>query len=130
STALAVTFVPLSGDLSVLTSSDGRKAVVTVSSGDALAAQFCVSFAEPLEQPISIESKGHVIYVPQPIEGLPRGGQISGAEPIAQTLTLIPANGPTFAFVAKGVKPIHTVSKVIVISNVSREDWAGPNNTR
>ena len=130
SAAFAVTFVPLAGDLSVVTSSDRQKAVVTVANGGALAAQFCVSFAEPLDQPISIEAKGHVIYVPWPIESLPPGAQRGGAEPIAQTLTVVPANGPALALVAKGVKPIHDVEKVIVISSVSREDWAGPNNTR
>jgi hypothetical protein len=127
---LAVTFVPLNGDISVTTSSNRLSAAVTVSNHGAVTAQFCLSFPQPLDQPISLSEKGQVVYLPRSIEGLPPGVQISGPEPIAQTLTVVPENGALLAFVAKGVKPIAANAKVIVITNVSRQDWTGPNGSR
>jgi hypothetical protein len=124
---LAVTFVPLYGDVSVTTSSNRRSAAVTVSNNGAVTAQFCLSLLQPLDQPINLSEKGQVIYLPQEIEGLPPGAQISGPEPIAQTLTVLTENGSALAFVAKGVKPIAQNAKVILITNVSRQDWTASN---
>lgn len=130
SSVFAVTFVPIAGDISVTTSSNRRSAAVTVSNNGKVAAQFCVSFPEPLAQSLAIDDRGQVIYAPQPIEGMPPGFKINGPEPIAQSLTVIPEKGPSFAFVAKSVKPIYKTRNVIVISNVSRQDWEGPNKMR
>ena len=126
----AVTFVPLHGELSVITSPNRRSAAVTVSNDGAVVAQFCLSFPEPLERSISLSDRGQVIYLPQPLEGLPPGVEISGPEPIAKTLTVASENGTVFAFVGKGVKPIAKNATVIVITNVTRQDWMGPNNSR
>lgn len=128
--ALAVTFIPIDGDITVTTSSNRRSAVVTVSNQGSVTAQFCLSFSQPLSQAINVSEKGQVVYLPQPIEGLPPGMQISGPEPIAQTLTVIPVKSPAIAFVAKGVKPIYKDAKVIEISSVSRQDWMEPNKKR
>ena len=114
---LAANPVPLSGEISVTTSSNRRSAVVTVSNKGTVAAQFCLSFAQALDQPISISAKGHVIYLPQPIEGLPPGVQISGPEPVAQTLAVQPEKSPALAFVAKGAKPLAKDAKTVVITN-------------
>lgn len=130
SPAFAVTFVPLHGELSVITSSNRRSAAVTVSNNGAVVAQFCLSFPEPLDQSISMSERGQVIYLPQPLEGLPPGMEISGPEPIAKTLTVAAENGTVFAFVGKGVKPIAKNATVIAITNVTRQDWMGPNNSR
>lgn len=121
SVSFAVTFVPISGDITVTTSSDRRSAAVIVSNSGAIAALFCVAFPEPLEQPITIEERGQVIYLPQPIEGLPPGAQLKGSEPIAQTLTVVPIRSPALAFVAAGVQPIHKGAKAITIASVSRQ---------
>jgi hypothetical protein len=128
--AFAVTFVPLHGELSVITSSNRRSAAVTVSNNGAVVAQFCLSFPEPLDQSISMSDRGQVIYLPQPLEGLPPGMAISGPEPIAKTLTVAAESGTVFAFVGKGVKPIAKNATVIAITNVTRQDWMGPNNSR
>ncbi len=128
--AFAVTFVPLNGDISVTTSSNRRSAAVTVSNNGSVTAQFCMSFPQALDRPISISGRGQVIYLPQPIEGLPPGVKISGPEPVAQTLTVVSEKGAVLAFVAKGVKPIAKDAKVIVITNLIRQDWSGPNKTR
>jgi hypothetical protein len=130
SSASAVTFVPLEGELSVITSSNRRSAAVTVSNNGAVVAQFCLSFPEPLDQAISISGKGRVIYLPQPLEGLPPGVETSGPEPIAQTLTVLQESGAAFAFVGKGIKPIARNATVIEITSVTRQDWLGPNDTR
>lgn len=127
---LAVTFIPIEGDVAVTTSSNRRSAAVTVSNQGSVIAQFCVSFSQPLDKPINLSEKGQVVYLPQPIEGLPPGVQISGPEPIAQTLTVIPAKSPAFAFVGKGVKPIYKNAKVIEIASVSRQDWMESNRKR
>lgn len=121
SSAFAVTFVPIAGEISVVTSSNRRSVAVTVTSNGVVGAQFCISFREPLEQPININERGHVIYLPRPIEGLPSGTKINGSEPIAQTLTVVPQNGPAFAFVAEGVKPIYSGAKAIVVDNVVKQ---------
>jgi hypothetical protein len=130
SAAFAVTFVPIAGEVSVVTSSNRRAAAVTVSNGDVVAAQFCVTFPKPLEQPINIHGRGHVIYLPRPIEGMPHGMKINGPEPIAQTLTVVPQKGPAFAFVAEGVKPIYNNAQPIVIASVVRQDWTPPEEER
>ncbi len=130
SSAFAVTFLPIAGEISVVTSSNRRATAVTVSNGDVVSAQFCVTFREPLEQPININEKGHVIYLPRPIEGMPQGMKVNGPEPIAQTLTVVPQNGAAFAFVAEGVKPIYNNAKPIVIANVVRQDWTPPGEER
>ena len=121
-TTFAVTFIPLRGDVEVKTSSDLRNAAVTVSANGSIVARFCLSFPQRLERPISIATRGEVVYLPQPLEGLPPGAQSSGPEPIAQTLTVIPEEGQPIAFVAKGVKPIVPGSEVIVIQSVARQD--------
>ena len=130
SSAFAVTFIPIAGEVSVVTASNRRAAAVTVSNGDAVSAQFCVTFREPIEQPININERGHVIYLPRPIEGMPQGMKINGPEPIAQTLTVVPQRGGAFAFVAEGVKPIYNNAKPIVIANVVRQDWTPPGDER
>lgn len=123
--ALAVTFIPLRGDVAVTTARNRLTGTVTVSTNGAVVALFCLSFAQPLERSINLTTKGEVVYLPQPIEGLPPGMRSSGPEPIAQTLTVIPENGTPIAFVAKGVKPIVPDSQVVVIQNVSRRDIEG-----
>lgn len=130
SSAFAVTFIPIAGEIAVVTSSNRRAAAVTVSNGDVVSAQFCVTFLKPLEQPININERGHVIYLPRPIEGMPQGMKINGPEPIAQTLTVVPQNGVAFAFVAEGVKPIYGNAKPIVIASVVRQDWTPPEEER
>ena len=90
SLAFAVTFIPIEGDISVTTSPNLRSAAVTVSNQGSVIAQFCLSFPQPLKEPIALSERGQVVYLPQPIEGLPPGAQFSGPEPIAQTLTVIP----------------------------------------
>lgn len=120
--ALAVTFIPLRGDVAVTTSKDRLKSAVTVSTGGHVMAHFCLLFSQPLEQAINLETKGEVVYLPQPMEGLPQGKQASGAEPIAQTLTVIPENGHPIAFVAKGIKPIVPDSQVVLIKSVVRRE--------
>ncbi len=130
SLAFAVTFIPIEGDISVTTSPNLRSAAVTVSNQGSVIAQFCLSFPQPLKKSIALSERGQVVYLPQPIEGLPPGAQFSGPEPIAQTLTVIPEKSPAFAFVGKGVKPIYKNAKPILITNVSRQDWTGPNKTR
>jgi hypothetical protein len=128
--AFAVTFIPIEGDISVTTSPNLRSAAVTISNQGSVIAQFCLSFPQPLKESIALSERGQVVYLPQPIEGLPPGAQIRGPEPIAQTLTVIPEKGPAFAFVAKGVKPIYKNAKPIEISSVSRQDWMQSNNKR
>lgn len=130
SAALAVTFVPLAGEISVKTSPDRRNAAVTVSSSGVISARFCVSFLRPLEKPIDIDERGQVIYLPRPIEDLPPGAQIEGNEPIAQTLTVIPVSGRALAFVAEGVKPIYSNAKTILIKSVARQDRLDANDAR
>ncbi len=130
SSAFAVTFTPIAGEISVITSSTRRSVAVTVSNNNVVTAQFCVSLPEPLPEPINVTERGQVIYAPQPIEGLPPGTKINSPEPIAQSLTIVPEKSPSLAFVARGVKPIYNATKVIVISNVARQDWLGPNNIR
>lgn len=120
--AFAVTFIPLRGDVAVTTAKDRLKGAVTVSANGRVMAQFCLSFAQPLERAINLETKGEVVYLPQPLEGLPPGKRASGPEPIAQTLTVIPENGNPIAFVAKGVKPIVPGSQVVLIRNVVRRE--------
>ena len=127
---LAANPVPLAGDISVTTSSNRRSAVISVSTKGTVAAQFCLSFAQTINQAISISEKGQVIYLPQPIEGLPPGVQISGPEPVAQTLAVQPEKSPPLAFVAKGAKPLAKDAKTVVITNLIRQDWMGPNKTR
>jgi hypothetical protein len=121
-TALAVTFIPLRGDVVITTAKNRLSGTVTVSTGGEIVAQFCLSFAQPLKRSIDIEAKGEVVYLPQPLEGLPPGAQSRGPEPIAQTLTVIPENGSPIAFVAKGVRPIVPNSEVVLIQNVVRRD--------
>lgn len=130
SAAFAVTFVPLSGEISVKTSPDRRNAAVTVFNKGVVSARFCLSFLEPLEEPIDIDESGQVIYLPRPIEGVPPGAQIEGPEPIAQTLTVIPVKGRAFAFVAEGVKPIYGNAQTILIESVARQDRPGDNGAR
>lgn len=130
SSVSAVTFVSVAGEIAMTTSPDRRSAVVIVTNGGVGVAQFCLAFPEPLKEAISVTEAGQVIFLPQPLEGLPPGKPISGPEPIAQTLTIVPASGGAMAFVAKGVKPIYSEAKVFVVSNVSRQDWEGPNETR
>lgn len=122
--AHAVTFVPLAGEITVTTSPDRREASVAVANMGMVTALFCIAFAEPLDQPIRLEEKGQIIFLPQPIETLPLGGKLEGVEPIAQTLTVIPVRGPSFAFVAQGVKPIYDATHVFVIRKVTKEDAA------
>lgn len=130
SSAAAVTFVSVVGEIAMTTSPDRRSAVVIVTNGGVGVAQFCLTFPEPLKEAISVVQKGQVIFLPQPLEGLPPGEPISGPEPIAQTLTVVPASGGAMAFVAKGVKPIYSEARVFEIRSVSRQDWEGPNETR
>ncbi len=120
--AFAVTFIPLRGDIEVKTALERRSAVVTVAANETIVAQFCVSFAAPLKRAITLSTRGEVVYLPKPMEGVAPGENAGVAEPIAQTLTVIPENGKPIAFVAKGVKPIVPESEVILIQNVSRRD--------
>lgn len=126
--ALAVTFIPLRGEIEVKTFPDRRSGAVTVSANGSLVARFCLSFPQRLEQPINLKTIGEVVYLPQPIEGLPPGVRTSGPEPIAQTLTVIPEDSAPIAFLAEGVKPIVPGSQVILIRNVSREDQDASTN--
>jgi hypothetical protein len=126
--AFAVTFIPLRGDIEVSTATNRRSAVVTVSAHGTVLAQFCLSFPQPLERSIHLATDGEVVYLPQPIEGLPPGTRATGPEPIAQTLTVIPQNGIPIAFVAKGVKPIVPDAQVILIQQVSRLNLAETKN--
>ena len=122
--AFAVTFIPLRGAIALDTAANRRSAVVTISQSNELVAQFCLTFAEPLEQSLRIKTLGEVVYLPKPMEGIAPGERPSGPEPIAQTLTVIPENGTPIAFVAKGVRPIVPKSQIILIRNVSRLDSA------
>lgn len=128
--AYAVTFVPLVGEVSLLTSPDRRTATLTVSNGGSVTAQFCLVFPEPLDQAIRIAQPGQVIYLPQPIESLPPGAETTGREPIAKTVTVIFGEATAYAFVAKGVKPIDHNAQPIVISDAWRRDVPGMNNTQ
>jgi hypothetical protein len=126
----AVTFIPLRGEIEVKTFADMRSGVVTVNASGSLVARFCLSFPQRLERPINLATRGEVVYLPQPIEGLPPGTRSSGPEPIAQTLTVIPEGGQPIAFVAKGVKPIVPGSEIILIHSVSREDSGEATNAQ
>ena len=119
---IAVTFIPLRGEIVLETAVNRRSAVITVAQNNSVVAQFCLSFPEPLKQTLRIQTMGEVVYLPKPIEGVAPGERPSGPEPIAQTLTVIPEHGAPIAFVAKGVKPIVPESQVILIRNVSRLD--------
>lgn len=130
SAVLAADPVSITGDISLTTSSNRRSAVVTVTTNGTVAAQFCMSFARPLTDAISIAEKGKVIYQPQPIEGLPPGVQISGPEPVAQTLAVQPEKSPPLAFVGNGNRSLIKSAKTIVITNLIRQDWMGPNKKR
>lgn len=123
--AFAVTFVPINGEITIETSPDRRTAEVTVVKSGVVAARFCLTFLEPLETPITIAARGELIYLPQPLEGIPPSARIAGTEPIAQTLTVVPIRGPSFAFVAKGVKPIYNASHVILVSKVTKQRVSG-----
>lgn len=126
--AFAVTFIPLRGEIEVKTAFDRRSGLVTVATDETVMAQFCLSFAEPLKRSITLSARGEVVYLPKPMEGVAPGDNTGVAEPIAQTLTIIPENGKPIAFVAKGVKPIVPESEVILIKNVSRRDLTATTN--
>jgi hypothetical protein len=126
----------LTGDVTVATSPSGRSAVVVVkaSGGKEVAAQFCIDLAEPLAQPLALKRAGTVIYVPQPIEGLPPGVKISGPEQIAPTLAVVPVNGPAILFAKKGTPAPSGVdakkARTVAVTTVRRQDWVGPNGAR
>jgi hypothetical protein len=128
--ASAVTFMPIAGDITVITSPNRRNAAITVANGEVVTAQFCATFPEPIAEPITLAEKGQVIYAPQPIEGLAPGTKINSPEPIVQSLTIVPTPVPPFAFVAKGVLPIYKGAKPIVVKSVYRQDWVGEDKKR
>jgi hypothetical protein len=124
----------LKGDVSVEGAKGGRSTVVTVKQGAEIAAQFCVHHADPLSTPLTMATKGAVVYVPQPIAGLPPGVKISGPEQIAPTLAVVPEKGAAILFLGNGAAAPAGVdqktARKVPISTVVRQDWVGPNGAR
>jgi hypothetical protein len=122
------------GEVSVESAKGGRSTVVTVKQGADIAAQFCIHHVDPLSAPLTMAAKGAVVYVPQPIPGLPPGVKISGPEQIAPTLAVVPEKSAAILFLGKGAAAptgVDTKSaRKIAVSTVVRQDWVGPNGAR
>ena len=77
------------------------------------------------------------MYRSQPITGLPPGVKISGPENVSSTLAVVPNQGKSSLFAAKGEKPLPAAgdpamagAATVNVSIVRRIDWLGDDGRR
>lgn len=126
----------LSGQLTVTSSPSGSATAVIgrAQAGAPVDFAFCISHAKPLAAPLQYSGPGKVVYLPQPIPGLPPGVEIQGPESIAPVLGVVPEKGAGHLFVAKGARPLVDPSLKdaarYTVSSVTRTDWAPKGGAR
>jgi hypothetical protein len=101
----------------------------------ACAFQFCMDLA-PGAPKSDFSGRARVVYVPNPIQGLPPGVTISGPEPVASVLAVVPETGKAIVFLGRGEKnplpagdPALKNAVTVPVTVVRRLDWnaaAGP----
>jgi hypothetical protein len=97
---------------------------------------FCMDLLQPGQSKTEFSGRARVVYVPQPIQGLPPGVTISGPEPVRSVLAVVPESGKTLLYVGRGEKvplpagdPALKNAVSFPVSVVRRIDWtaaAGP----
>jgi hypothetical protein len=129
----------LNDHVTVTTSETGRTVAVlgkkTATSQEA-EFLFCLDLAEP--QKIAFNGPARVIYRPQaPTTGIPAGVKVSGPESVSSTLAVVPNEGKSWVFVAKGEKaplpaddPAMASANTVKVGLVRRLDWAGDSGPR
>ena len=87
---------------------------------------FCISH-EKLPTPVTVKGPAKVTFVPQPISGLPPMVTVTGPEPVANVLRIVPHTGAAVVFAAEGETALQALSRdkatVIPVTIVRRTDW-------
>ena len=120
--------------VSLTTSPNGRTTAVLgrdAEKGEALFL-FCISH-EKLATPVTVKGPAKVLFRPQPIAGLPPGVTVSGPQPVAPVLGILPVSGAPVLFLAEGQQlPDPSLQKAtkVPVTTIQRSDWVAGNGPR